>query len=142
MQLSFPFSRKKNYLSSQLNPLIPSMCQPYFNRSRLVFSLLCFIFLYGLIGGCLISYGLKGGQIEEAKGPIMVQLASRPDIIDRNGRLLAKDITTYSLFAEPRRIIDVDETVELISTVLPKLNWQEVYKRLKKIQVFLGFNVG
>ncbi|MBA9083132.1 cell division protein FtsI (penicillin-binding protein 3) [Bartonella chomelii] len=81
---------------------------------------------------CLISYGLQGGQIEEAKGPGALQLAARPDIIDRNGRLLATDIETYSLFAEPRRIIDIDETIELISTVLPQLNWQETYKRLKR----------
>ncbi len=84
------------------------------------------------MGACLISYGFEGGQIEEAKGPAVFQLASRPDIIDRNGRLLATDIKTYSLFAEPRRIIDVDETIELLSTVLPNLNWQETYKRLKR----------
>lgn len=94
------------------------------------------------MGACLISYGFEGGQIEEAKGPRVLQLTARPDILDRNGRLLATDIKTYSLFAEPRRIIDVDETIELLSTVLPDLNWQETYKRLKKSPVFLGFSVG
>ncbi|WP_438722069.1 peptidoglycan D,D-transpeptidase FtsI family protein [Bartonella rochalimae] len=132
MQLSFLFSQKNNYSNNQLKSLPSSMYQPYSNRPRLIFALLCFLFLYGLIGKCLIFYGIKGGQIEEGKGPLIVQLASRPDIVDRNGRLLAKDITTYSLFAEPRRIIDIDETIELISTVLPKLNWQEVHKRLKR----------
>ncbi|GAB5040004.1 peptidoglycan glycosyltransferase [Bartonella henselae] len=88
------------------------------------------------MGACLISYGFEGGQIEEAKGPRVLQLTARPDILDRNGRLLATDIKTYSLFAEPRRIIDVDETIELLSTVLPDLNWQETYKRLKKKSSF------
>ena len=35
--------------------------------------------------------------------------ASRPDIVDRNGEVLATDIKTASLFAEPRRIVDADE---------------------------------
>ncbi|WP_034989164.1 peptidoglycan D,D-transpeptidase FtsI family protein [Bartonella senegalensis] len=136
MKSYFPFSQKKKRLKKQFNidnfPVRPS----YSARPRLLFSLLCFLILYGVMGACLISYGLEGGQIEEAKGPSVLQLTARPDILDRNGRLLATDIKTYSLFAEPRRIIDVDETIELLSTVLPDLNWQETYKRLKKKSSF------
>ncbi|WP_182480144.1 MULTISPECIES: peptidoglycan D,D-transpeptidase FtsI family protein [Bartonella] len=131
MRLLLLFSRKKK-LNDQLSSSDLSIYHSYFNRSRLIFSILCFLILYGIMAKCLISYGLQGGQIEEAKGPGALQLAARPDIIDRNGRLLATDIETYSLFAEPRRIIDIDETIELISTVLPQLNWQETYKRLKR----------
>ncbi|WP_455476521.1 peptidoglycan D,D-transpeptidase FtsI family protein [Bartonella sp. B17] len=136
MKLSFLFSRKKNRLNNKLNIHNLSVDRLYSIRLRLLLSLLCFFILYGIMGACLISYGLKGGQIEEAKGPAVFQLAARPDIIDRNGRLLATDIKTYSLFAEPRRIIDVDETIELLSTVLPNLNWQETYKRLKRKSSF------
>ncbi|WP_208541488.1 MULTISPECIES: peptidoglycan D,D-transpeptidase FtsI family protein [Bartonella] len=131
MRLLLLFSRKKKLNDQLNNPDFP-IYHSYFNRSRLIFSLLCFLILYGIMAKCLISYGLQGGQIEEAKGPGALQLAARPDIIDRNGRLLATDIETYSLFAEPHRIIDIDETIELISTVLPQLNWQETYKHLKR----------
>ena len=34
---------------------------------------------------------------------------ARPDILDRNGMILATDVRAPSLFAEPRKIIDVDE---------------------------------
>ncbi len=128
----FLFSWKKKHLNNKLDVHNFSARRLHSSRLRLLFSLLCFLILYGIMGACLISYGLKGGQIEEAKGPRVIQLATRPDIVDRNGRLLATDIKTYSLFAEPRRIIDVDETIELLSTVLPNLNWQETYKRLKR----------
>ncbi|OPB29904.1 penicillin-binding protein 2 [Bartonella sp. WD12.1] len=131
MRLLLLFSRKKKLNDQLSNPDLP-IYRSCFNRSRLIFSLLCFLILYSIMAKCLISYGLQGGQIEEAKGPGALRLAARPDIIDRNGRLLATDIETYSLFAEPRRIIDIDETIELISTVLPQLNWQETYKRLKR----------
>ena len=47
---------------------------------------------------------------------------ARPDILDRNGEILATDVETPSLFAEPRRIIDVDEAVELLTAVMPDLD--------------------
>ena len=40
----------------------------------------------------------------------------RGAILDRNGQILATDVRTPSLFAEPRRIIDQDEAVELLTT--------------------------
>jgi cell division protein FtsI (penicillin-binding protein 3) len=54
----------------------------------------------------------------------MIQ-ASRPDIVDRNGIVMAVDISVPSLFAEPRRISDVPDTVDKLRTVLPDLdrNW-------------------
>lgn len=115
---------------------------PYIGRARLLFSLVCFLIFYGVIGWCLVSYGLEAGHIESAKKKVLFQSSSRPDIVDRNGRLLAKDIRTYSLFAEPRRIVDVDEAIELISTVLPKLNWQETYQRLKRKSAFVWIQRG
>ncbi|MBX4335057.1 peptidoglycan D,D-transpeptidase FtsI family protein [Bartonella raoultii] len=132
MKSFFFFSPKKKHSNNQLDIYNFPVRHSYSSRPRLLFSLFCFFILYGVMGACLISYGLKGGQIEEAKGPSILPLTARPDIIDRHGRLLATDIKTYSLFAEPRRIIDVDETIELLSTVLPDLNWQETYQRLKR----------
>lgn len=48
--------------------------------------------------------------------------ATRPAILDRNGLELAVDIRVPSLFAEPRRIIDVDEAAEAVLSVLPDLD--------------------
>jgi hypothetical protein len=39
-------------------------------------------------------------------------------------------VKTPSLFAEPRKIIDVDEAVELLTAVLPDLDASEVRERL------------
>ena len=57
--------------------------------------------------------------------------ASRPDIVDRNGEVLATDIKTASLFAEPRRIVDADEAIEKLSTVLPDIDVEQTYHKLK-----------
>ncbi len=56
--------------------------------------------------------------------------AARPDIVDRNGELLATDIRTVSMFAEPNRVVDPDEAVEKIATVFPDIDRKSLYKKL------------
>ncbi len=55
---------------------------------------------------------------------------ARPDLLDRNGEILATDVKTMSVFAEPNRIIDKDEAVELITAVLPDVDAKELRERL------------
>ena len=62
---------------------------------------------------------------------------ARPDILDRNGQILATDVKSPSLFAEPRKIIDVDEAVELLAAVLPDLDATEVRERLSSKRGFV-----
>jgi cell division protein FtsI (penicillin-binding protein 3) len=62
---------------------------------------------------------------------------ARPDILDRNGEILATDVKTPSLFAEPRRLIDVDEAVELLTAVLPDLDAAEARTRLSSKKGFV-----
>src|SRR6202021_387072 len=62
---------------------------------------------------------------------------ARPDIIDRNGEVLATDVKAPSLFAEPRRIIDKDEAIELLTATLPDLDTAEVRDRLSSQKGFV-----
>jgi len=100
-------------------------------RNRLWMAIACFVGIYGVMGGKLIYFGVIGGENEDNAGPAVHQLASRPDILDRNGEILATDIKTASLYAEPRKIVDPDETIEMLSTVLPDLDLEAKYKRMK-----------
>jgi cell division protein FtsI (penicillin-binding protein 3) len=99
-------------------------------RNRVVMAIACFVGVYGVIGGRLIYYGIQE-DTTGYNGPTGAVLAARPDILDRNGEVLATDIKTNSLYAEPKRIIDPDEAIELLSTVLPDLNFEQTYSRLK-----------
>jgi len=56
--------------------------------------------------------------------------AARPDIVDRNGELLATDIRTVSMFAEPNRVVDPDEAVEKIASIFPDIDRKSLYKKL------------
>ncbi|MCO6050461.1 hypothetical protein NGM99_11775 [Mesorhizobium sp. RP14(2022)] len=65
---------------------------------------------------------------------------SRPDIIGRNGALLANDLRVASLYAELRRIPDVDEVVEDLSTALPEFHHEGTYHKLKGKAGLSGLN--
>lgn len=56
--------------------------------------------------------------------------SARPEIVDRNGDIIAIDVKSPSLFAEPRRLIDPDEALEGLLKVLPDLDVEETRKRL------------
>ena len=56
--------------------------------------------------------------------------AARPDLIDRNGEILATDIKTASIYAEPRRIVDADEATDALVGLFPDLDTQSLRKRL------------
>ncbi len=55
---------------------------------------------------------------------------SRPDIVDRNGRLLATDLQAPSIFADPGVVLDRDELVEKLITVLPDLDAADLRRAL------------
>ena len=88
-----------------------------------------FFGIYATIGGRLLYLGMQ--DPEASGGPASRVTASRPDIVDRNGEVLATDIKTASLFAEPRRIVDADEVIEKLSTVLPDIEVEQTYHKLK-----------
>ena len=93
-------------------------------RGRIILAIAACVGIYGMIGARLIALGMAPAAA--ALGPTLspqdeVQ-ASRPDIIDRNGEVLATDLATASLYAEPRNIGNVDEAVEGLTSVLPELN--------------------
>ena len=54
----------------------------------------------------------------------------RPDIVDRNGVLLATDLAVASLYADPRKIIDIDEAVEALTATVPDLNAKSLRQKL------------
>lgn len=105
-------------------------------RSRIFLLMLAFFALYGVVGARMVEYGMKPIQETASIPPANPLLASRPDLEDRNGRTLATDIRTVSLYAEPRKIVDVDDAVEKLASVLPDIDRREVYRRLSSDTAF------
>jgi cell division protein FtsI (penicillin-binding protein 3) len=100
-------------------------------QARLGLALFGFVLVYGIIACRLALYAATADTHMVRRGGSTDAVATaRPDILDRNGEILATDLTTPSLFAEPRRIIDPDEATELLAGVLGDLDSREVRERL------------
>ncbi|MCY1669241.1 peptidoglycan D,D-transpeptidase FtsI family protein [Rhizobium sp. SL86] len=100
-------------------------------RTRIGLIMVAFIAFYGVIGARLTYYGLREPETTSSIMPADRLMASRPDILDRNGEVLATDIRTVSLFAEPHKIVDADEVIEKLRTVLPDLDSKQIYGKLR-----------
>jgi cell division protein FtsI (penicillin-binding protein 3) len=99
------------------------------NRIRLLG--ICFVIFYGLIAAQL--FRLTVFEPEEGEEKRMARVADRiprPDIVDRNGVVLATDVSVASLYADPRKIQDKEEAVELISTTLPDVDAAELRRKI------------
>ncbi len=98
-------------------------------RTRVAMTMAVFFGIYAVIAGRLVYFGV---QNPDQSGPPPSRVtAARPDIVDRNGEVLATDIKTSSLYAEPRHIVDADEAIEKLSTVLPEIDYEQTYRKLK-----------
>ncbi len=100
-------------------------------RARIGLAMLIFVIGYGVIAARLVMFATvpEGHGLRRAVGQDAVATA-RPDILDRNGQILATDVRTPSLFGEPHRIVDVDEASELLTAVVPELDAPELRERL------------
>ena len=107
-------------------------------RARVGFAILAFLAIYAVIGGRLIMFAVVGDSHGARRTAAQDAIATaRPDIVDRNGAVLATDVKAPSLFGEPRRIIDKDEAIELLTATLPDLDTGEVRERLSSKKGFV-----
>jgi cell division protein FtsI (penicillin-binding protein 3) len=91
--------------------------------------------IYLVIGGRLVQYGLAAPETINSSNAVPPP-AARPDIVNRNGELLATDLSMMSLYAEPIRIVDADEVLEKLATVIPDLDWSTTHRKLRSKSAF------
>ncbi len=84
------------------------------------------------VAGQLTHLAVKSQGVMLASNAVeaIPQSFARPDIIDRNGRLMATDIAAPSLYADPALVLDRDELIERLGTVLPDLDVASLRKAL------------
>jgi cell division protein FtsI (penicillin-binding protein 3) len=99
-------------------------------QARIRWMVLAMVIGFLAVGGKLVSLGMVENDTTIEGQARDVITATRPPILDRNGLEMAVDIRVPSLFAEPRRIIDVEEAVRKLRTVLPDLSEDWLRKRL------------
>ena len=90
-----------------------------------------FAALYLIIAGKLVFFAVKPEVPQAARrGASDNVSAARPAILDRNGEIFATDVKVMSVYAEPRRLIDKDEAVELLTATLPDVDARELREKI------------
>ena len=107
-------------------------------RARIGLAILAFALVYAVISARLVMFAIQADEhtVHRVVSSDAVATA-RPDILDRNGEVLATDVRVPSLYAEPRRLIDVDEAVELLTADVPDLDAKDLRDRLSSKRGFV-----
>jgi cell division protein FtsI (penicillin-binding protein 3) len=90
---------------------------------RTLIAMVVVLLAFAAVAGQLVRLALSGqSEITSTLSETVGQSFARPDIVDREGRLLATDVEAYSLFADPAHVLDRDEVVEKLATIFPDLD--------------------
>jgi len=95
-----------------------------------------FALFFVLFFRALFLYGL-GDDLKSKSSNKVEKKSARYEILDRNGKILATDLITYTLYGEPSTIRSLDKVIGDLSKFFPKHNWKSVNKKLSN-KKFLG----
>ncbi len=104
---------------------------------RLVLLTLAFIIGFAAIGGRMAVLASSEAQepVAEATGnPIVNQ---RADITDRNGRILATNFETQSLYAQPRQMVNPQRAAAELVRIFPELDGERLLRDFTGERTFL-----
>ncbi|MEM6609900.1 MAG: penicillin-binding protein 2 [Pseudomonadota bacterium] len=97
-------------------------------ESRLLMLAMCFL-------AAFLTIGLRMAALatSEAEEPVVATTRSaiqsaRADIVDRNGRVLASNLTTHALYAHPQDLIDPALAAEALVEIFPDLDPTGLYE--------------
>ena len=99
------------------------------NRLRIFFVQAIFTLAFVTLGLRATRAALFSHVAETEHGAPPIA-GARADLTDRNGNLLAVDLTHYGLYLDPREIWDADETRRKLPAAFPKLSRERLEKAL------------
>ncbi len=118
----FSYSRKKSDLNIE------------FNRVAFIFFVFFLIFLIYTIH--LIKLGSKHSDIKKNLDKVDAYNLHRADIIDINGRFLAKSVSVIDIGINPKEIINKKKLILSLKYIFPNKNFNEIEKKILKNNFF------
>jgi cell division protein FtsI (penicillin-binding protein 3) len=93
-------------------------------RQRLVLVMVVFMVGYAAVVIRIASVALAHHKLDLQEGSAAEETSPyrRASIIDRNGTLLAVNLTTASLYADPKALLDPQEAVDKLKEVFPEID--------------------
>ena len=98
-----------------------------------------FILVFSIIIIRILSLKINFNFLDEKVNRTEQKTSSfyRPDITDRNGEILATNLPTLDLFADPRNMIDPENSVKKLVKILPELDYNDILKKVKSKRKFV-----
>jgi cell division protein FtsI (penicillin-binding protein 3) len=96
---------------------------------RLLFLCASFVLAFAAIGGRMGMMAATDPVEPRASAPGAEIIAQRADITDRNGRILATNMTTHALYAHPKVMVDPKGVASKLAMIFPDLDAKSLERR-------------
>lgn len=100
-------------------------------RAHFRLMILCasFVLAFGAIGARMGLMAATEPVEPKSSAPGAEIIAQRADITDRNGRILATNMTTHALYAHPKVMVDPKGTATKLAEIFPELDAKALERR-------------
>jgi cell division protein FtsI (penicillin-binding protein 3) len=106
-------------------------------ESRLFILALFFFCAFGTVGVRMGVLAATEPAEPRSAGTGVQILANRADIADRNGRLLATNLVTYSLYAQPPQMTDPVASARALGEIFPDLDVERLTRQFTGTRTFV-----
>ena len=110
-------------------------------RIRIRIGVVAFIFMLLITIARLAEISLFSSDVHQRNLPQAISI-ERADLTDRQGELLATTLETYSLYAEPRRVWNPEETARKLIGMRPNLSREKLQEKLELDRSFVWLERG
>jgi cell division protein FtsI (penicillin-binding protein 3) len=106
-------------------------------EGRLLVVGIFFLCAFVLVGGRMGT--LASSEAEEPRAAVAGAsiIAQRSDITDRNGRILATNLTTHALYAQPPEMVDPERAARELARIFPDLDGAKLLEQFTGERKFL-----
>ena len=106
-------------------------------EGRLLVLAVMFFCAFGVVGGRMaVLASSEPGEPRTSVAGAQIQ-AQRADIVDREGRILATNFDTHSLYAQPQQMVDPETAAEKLTAIFPDLDHEDLLKDFSGKRKFL-----
>lgn len=138
------FTRTLHHVSGYLRLWKDSMKEGHVIEmacNRSVITICCFLVGFLIVGIRLFDVMLFRPLFNQPsiiqQDESLTKSINRADILDRNGEVLATNLMTASIYANPKIIINSQEAVDALASVIPDLNKAALLQKLKVKKGFI-----
>jgi len=111
-------------------------------RSRMRIIGMALAMCFAVLGLRSLEIAFTGMAEASTNTGVAPVLASRGDLFDRTGQVLATTLETHSLYADPSLVWDAAETAEALAVVLPDIDVDELSRDLNSRRRFVWVRRG